>query len=104
AIAPPAEQAGVRYVPRSGAQVEGLLDGLELVEPGLVPIPAWNPLHLDYPGAADVARDPDSVSLWVPRVCRSRAWTPLPLADPGAAEVDRAPYSVYGWAAVARKP
>jgi hypothetical protein len=44
--------------------VEALLDGLVLVEPGLVPIPAWNPLDLDYPGSAEVDRDPYSVYGW----------------------------------------
>jgi len=63
-MAATAEQSGIPYVPRSRAQVEGLLDGLELVEPGLVPIPAWNPLDLDYPGAAEVDRDPYSVYGW----------------------------------------
>ena len=39
---------------RSGAQIEGFFDGLELVEPGLVHIPLWRPegprdLYLDRP-------------------------------------------------------
>jgi hypothetical protein len=63
-MAATAERSGIPYVPRSRAQVEALLDGLELVEPGLVPIPAWNPLDLDYPGSAEVDRDPYSVYGW----------------------------------------
>jgi S-adenosyl methyltransferase len=63
-MAATAEQSGIPYVPRSRTEVEALLDGLELVEPGLVPIPAWNPLDLDYPGSAEVDRDPYSVYGW----------------------------------------
>jgi S-adenosyl methyltransferase len=63
-MAATAEQSGIPYVPRSRTQVEALLDGLVLVEPGLVPIPAWNPLDLDYPGSAEVDRDPYSVYGW----------------------------------------
>ena len=63
-MAATAERSGIPYVPRSRAQVEQLLDGLELVEPGLVPIPAWNPLDLDYPGSAEIDRDPYSVYGW----------------------------------------
>ena len=63
-MAATAERSGIPYVPRSRAEVEGFLDGLTLVEPGLVPIPAWNPLDLDYPGSAEVDRDPYSVYGW----------------------------------------
>ena len=63
-MAATAEQSGIPYVPRSRTEVEALLDGLVLVEPGLVPIPAWNPLDLDYPGSAEVDRDPYSVYGW----------------------------------------
>jgi S-adenosyl methyltransferase len=59
-----AEQSGIPYVPRSRAEVEAFLDGLTLVDPGIVPIPAWNPRGLDYPGAAEVDRDPYSVYGW----------------------------------------
>jgi len=31
------------FVPRAHAQVERLLDGFELVEPGLVELPLWRP-------------------------------------------------------------
>ena len=63
-MAATAEQSGIPYVPRSQAEVEQFLAGLVLVEPGLVPIPAWNPLDLDYPGSAEVDRDPYSVYGW----------------------------------------
>jgi SAM-dependent methyltransferase len=64
AMAATAEQSGIPYVPRSRSDVEAMLAGLTLVEPGLVPIPAWNPLGLDYPGSAEVDRDPYSVYGW----------------------------------------
>jgi SAM-dependent methyltransferase len=63
-MAATAEQSGIPYVPRGRAEVEAVLDGLTLVEPGLVPIPAWNPLGLDYPGSAEADRDPYSVYGW----------------------------------------
>ena len=63
-MAATAEQSGIPYVPRGRAEVEAVLDGLTLVEPGLVPIPAWNPLGLDYPGSSEVDRDPYSVYGW----------------------------------------
>ena len=63
-MAATAEQSGIPYVARSRTEVEAMLDGLTLVEPGLVPIPAWNPLGLDYPGSAEVDRDPYSVYGW----------------------------------------
>lgn len=63
-MAATAEQSGIPYVPRSRAEVEAMLDGLTLVEPGLVPIPAWNPLGLDHPGDDEVERDPYSVYGW----------------------------------------
>jgi SAM-dependent methyltransferase len=64
AMAATAERSGIPYVPRGRTDVEALLDGLSVVEPGLVPIPAWNPLGLDYPGSAEVDRDPYSVYGW----------------------------------------
>ena len=63
-MAATAEQSGIPYVPRSRAEVEALVTGLTLVEPGLVPIPAWNPLGLENPGSAEVDRDPYSVYGW----------------------------------------
>jgi hypothetical protein len=38
-----AEQAGVTLVPRSQAETEAFFTGLELVEPGVVPVLAWRP-------------------------------------------------------------
>jgi hypothetical protein len=38
-----AEQAGVTLVPRSQAETEAFFTGLELVEPGVVPVLAWQP-------------------------------------------------------------
>jgi hypothetical protein len=36
-------QGGITYVPRSQAQVAAFLDGLGLVDPGVVPMQAWRP-------------------------------------------------------------
>ena len=44
--------------------MEALLEGLTVVEPGVVPIPAWNPLDLNYPGSAETDNDPYSVYGW----------------------------------------
>jgi O-methyltransferase involved in polyketide biosynthesis len=38
-----ARQGGLTYLPRSEAEVRGLLAGLRLVEPGVVPMLAWRP-------------------------------------------------------------
>jgi trans-aconitate methyltransferase len=43
AIAETAERSGIPYVPRSRAETERFFDGLELVEPGVVPILGWRP-------------------------------------------------------------
>ena len=75
-MAATAEGSGIPYVPRSRADTAAFFAGLDLVEPGLVPIPAWNPLG-DPPGCT-VAR------------------------LPGTEDLD--PYAVYGWAGVGRKP
>jgi hypothetical protein len=37
------ERGGISFTPRSQAEVAAFLDGLELVEPGVVPILAWHP-------------------------------------------------------------
>jgi hypothetical protein len=42
-IAETAERSGIPYVPRSRAETERFFDGLELVEPGVVPILGWHP-------------------------------------------------------------
>ena len=38
-----AAQGGITLVPRSKAEVERFLEGLEPVEPGIVPMVAWHP-------------------------------------------------------------
>ncbi len=45
-----ANEAGVMYQLRTREQIAGYLDGLELVEPGVVPAPQWRP----EPGATDL--------------------------------------------------
>jgi SAM-dependent methyltransferase len=54
ALAAASEQGGIANVPRSLADTEPFFAGLELVEPGLVPMAAWRP----DPGAE---QDPRSV-------------------------------------------
>ena len=54
ALAAASEQGGIANVPRSLADTEPFFAGLELVEPGLVPMDAWRP----DPGAA---KDPGGV-------------------------------------------
>ena len=54
ALAAASEQGGIPNVPRSLADTEPFFAGLELVEPGLVPLAAWRP----DPGAG---QDPRSV-------------------------------------------
>jgi O-methyltransferase involved in polyketide biosynthesis len=49
------EVAPTPYTLRDPAQIAAFFEGLELVEPGLVPCPRWRP----DPGAADGARDMD---------------------------------------------
>jgi hypothetical protein len=44
-----AQSGGVPYVLRSPAEIGSLFTGLELVEPGLVPITAWHPVHPPEP-------------------------------------------------------
>jgi S-adenosyl methyltransferase len=52
-----AEQAGVTLVPRSKAETETFFTGLELVEPGVVPVLAWRP-------GAEPPADPHSAYYW----------------------------------------
>jgi len=52
-----AEQAGVTLVPRSRAETEALFAGLELVEPGVVPVLSWRP-------DAEPPADPHSAYYW----------------------------------------
>jgi hypothetical protein len=42
-VAEATRQAGVRYTPRSQAEVAAFFDGLDLVDPGVVPVLAWRP-------------------------------------------------------------
>lgn len=76
AMAATAEESGIPYVPRSRAETAAFFAGSDLVDPGLVPIPAWNPLG-DRPGSVV---------------------TQLP----GTEGLD--PFAVYGWAGAGRKP
>jgi hypothetical protein len=43
ALAAASEQGGIANVPRSLADTERFFAGLELVEPGLVPMATWRP-------------------------------------------------------------
>ncbi len=56
-----ATELGLPFVPRTYAQVAALFEGLELVPPGLVPVPRWRPRwmapHTVY-SYAGVARKP----------------------------------------------
>ena len=52
-----AAQAGVTLLPRPKAEVARFFEGLEMLEPGLVPVPAWRP-------DADDGVDPRSVYYW----------------------------------------
>jgi len=52
-----AEQAGVTLVPRSQAETEAFFTGLELVEPGVVPVLAWRP-------DTEPPTDPHSAYYW----------------------------------------
>ena len=56
-IASTAERSGIPYVPRSRAETERFFDGLELVEPGVVPILGWHP--------DEEPADVDAVHGWV---------------------------------------
>jgi len=49
------EVAPTPYTLRSPAQIAAFFEGLELIEPGLVPCPRWRP----DPDDADGARDMD---------------------------------------------
>jgi hypothetical protein len=49
------ESGGVPYNVRSLDQITAFYDGLELVEPGVVPIPQWRPEPSRFAGPADVS-------------------------------------------------
>jgi hypothetical protein len=52
-----AAQAGVTLLPRPQGEVARFFEGLEMLDPGLVPVPAWRP-------DADDGVDPRSVYYW----------------------------------------
>jgi hypothetical protein len=56
-----AQEGGLTYIPRSYHQVAALLDGLDLLEPGIVPMLNWR----------SIPRSPYSVYYWV-ALARSR--------------------------------
>ncbi|WP_406229448.1 SAM-dependent methyltransferase [Nocardia sp. NBC_01009] len=61
-----AQQAGITFHPRSGAETEGLFAGTELIEPGVVPVVTWRPEltgHLPT-GLAQTPVDPESAWYW----------------------------------------
>jgi S-adenosyl methyltransferase len=49
------DSGGVPYNVRSRAQIAAFFDGLELVPPGVVPIPQWRPEPSRFSGPADVS-------------------------------------------------
>jgi SAM-dependent methyltransferase len=59
-----AAELGMRFTPRTHAEVATMFDGLELVEPGLVPVLSWRPRSIVPPDSrrvyiyAGVARKP----------------------------------------------
>ncbi|MQA62091.1 MAG: SAM-dependent methyltransferase [Actinophytocola sp.] len=67
-----AEQSGISFQPRSRAEVEELLVGLEVVDPGIVPVLAWRPDLVGDAADATVtslrpdqpAPDPESAYYW----------------------------------------
>jgi hypothetical protein len=59
-MAATAQRGGIPYVPRDKAETAKFFDGLEMVEPGLVPILAWRPDIEPSPPQGDV----DSVWGW----------------------------------------
>jgi hypothetical protein len=58
------KSGAVPYFPRSPAEIAGFFDGLELVEPGVVPVPEWRPdspsrrVPADIPQYGGVGRKP----------------------------------------------
>ena len=49
------DEGGVPYNVRTVTQIAGYYEGLELVEPGVVPIPQWRPEPSPFGGPGDVA-------------------------------------------------
>ena len=60
------EKAGLTYIPRTLAQVEALFRGLDLVEPGVVPLPSWRPdrppVEVESGSAADRMADREAAA------------------------------------------
>lgn len=59
-MAATAEGGGIPYVPRDHGECARFFTGLEMVEPGLVPILGWRP----DAGSQDVGAEPDVDSVW----------------------------------------
>jgi len=55
AVAQYADSGSVPYIARTREQIAGFYEGLELVEPGVVPIPQWRPEPGPFRGPSDVA-------------------------------------------------
>jgi len=55
AVAQYKDSGSVPYNARTPEQIAGFYEGLELVEPGVVPIPQWRPEPGPFPGPSDVA-------------------------------------------------
>jgi SAM-dependent methyltransferase len=51
-----AAQQGITLLPRDRSVIEGFFDGLDLLDPGVVPLPQWRPNGPDDPEAGDVAK------------------------------------------------
>jgi hypothetical protein len=49
------DEGGVPYNVRSHEEIAGFFEGLELIEPGVVPIPQWRPEASRFAGPSDVA-------------------------------------------------
>jgi S-adenosyl methyltransferase len=82
-LAAVSERGGIPNVPRTLAETEPFFAGLELVEPGLVPLAAWRP----DPGTD---QDPRSVYAYggvarKPRAAAPSAGWPAPTSSPSSA-------------------
>jgi S-adenosyl methyltransferase len=75
-----AEHSGITFVPRSRTETESLFTGLDLVEPGVVPVLAWRPDHNNEPAGSPA----------------------VPLRSDQQPTLD--PESAYYWAGIGRKP
>ena len=57
------KRSGIALVPRRRAEVEAFFNGLDLVEPGVVPVEAWRP-DGEPPGAHQRAADPEPLNIY----------------------------------------